>query len=212
MIGNRPIIIIGAGGHAKVLISSLIALQREIIGILHPDKSFIGQSVAGIYILGNDDKVKEYAPDMIELVNGIGSVKLPEKRKEIFLNFKNNGYSFASLIHPSAIVMNDVKIGEGVQIMAGAIVQTGCEIDDNVIINTGAVLDHDCRIGSHSHIAPGSVLSGGVEIGTMTHIGTASTIIQGIKVGDGAVIGAGAVVLRDITANVRVAGIPAKII
>ena len=147
MIGNRPVIIIGGGGHARVLISSLKALRREIIGLLHPDTSLIGQCIAGICVLGNDDKVSDYAPDEVELINGLGSVSLPEKRKDIYMKFKKTGYSFASVIHPSAIVVDDVKIGEGVQIMAGAILQSGCLIGDNAIINTGAIVDHDCKIG-----------------------------------------------------------------
>ena len=210
MIGNRPVIIIGGGGHARVLISTLKALRREIIGILHPDTSLIGQCIAGICVLGNDDKVKDYATDTIELVNGLGSVSLPEKRKDTYMKFKKDGYSFASVIHPSAIVVDDVKIGEGVQIMAGAILQSGCLIGDNAIINTGAIVDHDCKIGAHVHIAPGSVISGGVEIGEMVHIGTGANVIQGINIQSGSVIGAGAVVIRNVRAATKVAGNPAK--
>ena len=210
MIGNRPVIIIGGGGHARVLISTLKALRREIIGLLHPDTSLIGQCIAGVCALGNDDKIKDYAPDTIELINGLGSVSLPEKRKDIYMKFKKNGYSFASVIHPSAIVVDDVKIGEGVQIMAGAILQSGCLIGDNAIINTGAIVDHDCKIGAHVHIAPGSVISGGVEIGEIAHIGTGATIIQGVKIGDSAVIGAGAVVIDNVPSNNMFVGVPAR--
>lgn len=206
-----PVIIIGAGGHARVLISVLKALRREIIGILHPDATLIGQCIAGISIIGNDDKVLEYAPDSIELVNGIGSVSSTEKRKEIYMKFKNDGYSFATVVHPSSTIMNDLQLGESVQVMAGVIVQTGCVIGDNAIINTGVIIDHDCMIGDHSHIAPGAVLSGGVQIGEMVHIGTAATVIQGIKISAGAIIGAGAVVIRDVPKGKKVIGNPATI-
>ena len=206
----KKIIIIGGGGHARVLIFALKALQREIIGILDPDVKLIGQTIAGIPVLGNDDAIRNYAPDSVDLVNGIGSVILPEKRKAIYVKFKNAGYSFASVIHPSAIVVDDVKIGEGVQIMAGAILQSGCLIGDNAIINTGAIVDHDCKIGAHVHIAPGSVISGGVEIGEMVHIGTGATIIQCIKIGDSAVIGAGAVVIDNVPSYNIFVGVPAR--
>jgi sugar O-acyltransferase (sialic acid O-acetyltransferase NeuD family) len=208
---NRPVIVIGAGGHTRVLISSINALRREIVGILHPDIMLIGQCIAGIRILGNDDKVRDYVPNAIELVNGIGSVSSTGKRKDIYMKFKNNGYSFASVIHPAAMVMDDVQLGEGVQIMAGAIVQTGCNIGDNAIINTGAILDHNCKVGNHTHVAPGAVLSGDVQIGEMVHIGTAATIIQRIKIGDGTIIGAGAVVLKDVPPGKKVIGVPARI-
>jgi UDP-perosamine 4-acetyltransferase len=207
-----PVIIIGAGGHAKVLIYSLNALRHEIIGIFHPGTTLIGRSIAGIRVIGNDDKLLEYAPDSIELVNGIGSIASTEKRKNIFMKFKNNGYSFATVVHPSAIVMSDVQLGEGVQIMAGAIIQPGCRIGDNVIINTGAILDHDCIIGEHTHIAPGVVLSGGVHIGVASHVGTSAAVIQGIKIGENAVIGAGAVVIKNIPACSKAMGVPARIV
>ena len=211
-MSGRPVIIIGAGGHARVLISSLKTLKREIIGILDEDPTTTTQNIAGIQILGNDDKIKDYTPDDIELVNGIGSVSSTERRKNIYTKFKKDGYSFAQVIHPSATIMNDVQWGEGVQIMAGAIIQTGCVIEDNTIINTGAILDHDCIIGEHTHVAPGAVLSGGVQIASMSHIGTAASIIQGIKIGAGAIIGAGAVVIKDIPANTKVVGVPARLI
>lgn len=210
MISNKPVIVVGAGGHARVLISSLKALRREIIGILDPDVKLIGQTIADIPVLGNDDTISNYASDSVELANGIGSVALPEKRKAIYMKFKNAGYSFAKVVHPSVVVMEDVQLGEGVQIMAGAIVQTGCAIGNNAIINTGAVVDHDCIIGAHVHIAPGAVLSGGVAIGEMSHIGTAASIIQGIKIAEHVVVGAGTVVIKDITPGKKVAGNPAK--
>ncbi|TDA65895.1 sugar acetyltransferase, partial [Sulfuricurvum sp. IAE1] len=84
MQANKNIIIIGGGGHARVLIASLKSLRREIMGLLHPDTSLIGQCIAGICVLGNDDKIRDYAPDAIELVNGLGSVTLPEKRKDTY--------------------------------------------------------------------------------------------------------------------------------
>ncbi len=207
---NRPIIIIGAGGHAQVLIYSLNALRREIIGILHPDASMIGQSIAGIPILGSDDKVKDYGSDVICLVNGVGSVSSMERRKDIYMKFKKKGYLFAKVIHPSAIVMDSVKLGEGSQIMAGAIIQSGCVIGDDSIINTGAIVDHDCIIGAHTHVAPGVVLSGGVHIGDMVHVGTSATVIQGVEIGDTAIIGAGAVVVRNILPGRKVVGVPAQ--
>jgi sugar O-acyltransferase (sialic acid O-acetyltransferase NeuD family) len=212
LIVDKPVIIIGAGDHAGVLISSLKALGREIIGILNPDKSLIGHTVDGICILGDDDKIKDYSIDSINLVNGIGSITLPAKRKDIYVKFRNDGYSFVSVIHPSATIIDYVKIDEGVQIMAGAIVQTGCTIAENVIINTGAIVDHDCKIGPHVHIASGAVLSGCIKIGAMSHIGTGATIVQGIKIGDDVIVGAGAVVIKDIPHGKKVVGNPARIV
>lgn len=207
-----PVIILGAGGHAKVLINTLFLLQRRILGITEADKQKHGGCLSEVPIIGDDEAIMKYKSNEIELANGIGSVDLPKRRMEIYQKCKEQNYKFASIVHPSAMVMNDIQLGEGVQIMAGAIIQPGCSIGDNVIINTGAVIDHDCAIGDHAHVATGAVISGGVQIGAMTHIGTAATIIQGIKIGPESIIGAGAVVIEDIPKNVMAAGIPAKII
>ncbi len=209
---NLPVIILGAGGHAKVLISTLLLLRRKILGITEVDKQKYGGHLFGIPMIGDDEAILKYKSDEIELANGIGSVDLPKSRMEIYQKCKEQGYKFASIIHPSAVIMNGVQLGEGVQIMAGAIIQIGCRIGDNTIINTGAVVDHDCQIGDHVHIGPGVVISGGVQISTMVHVGTSATIIQGIKIGHESIIGAGSVIINDIPSHVKVAGVPAKII
>lgn len=207
---SRPVIIIGSGGHAKVLIAALLILRREIIGVLEADRDRQGRFLSTLPIIGDDESIKNYKQDEIELVNGIGSVELPYKRMEIYQRFKKLGYRFASVGHPSSMVMGDVQMGEGVQIMAGAIIQPGCYIGDNAIINTGAILDHDCIIGEHTHIAPGAVLSGSVHIGAASHVGTSATIIQGIKIGENALIGAGSVVINNIPAGIKAVGVPAR--
>jgi sugar O-acyltransferase (sialic acid O-acetyltransferase NeuD family) len=206
----RPVIIIGAGGHTKVLIATLVLLRREIIGVMEANHEKQGGFLSAIPIIGDDQAIKNYKPEKIELVNGIGSVGSPHKRMEIYQRFKKQGYKFAGVVHPSAIVMSDVQFGEGVQIMAGAIIQPGVRIGDNAIINTGAILDHDCIIGEHTHIAPGAVLSGGVHIGVASHVGTSATIIQGIRIGGNSIIGAGAVVIKNIPADNKAAGVPAR--
>jgi len=209
---TRPVILIGAGGHAKVLIASLLLLRREIIGIAEAKIEKQSELLWEIPIIGADEAIKKFGSEEIELVNGLGSVGSPHRRMEIYQRFKKEGYRFAGVVHPSALIMRDVELGEGVQIMAGAIIQPGCRIGDNAVINTGAILDHDCIIGEHTHIAPGSVLSGGVRVGTASHVGTSATVIQGIEVGENVVIGAGAVVIKNIPDGVKVVGVPARII
>jgi sugar O-acyltransferase (sialic acid O-acetyltransferase NeuD family) len=205
-----PVIVISAGGHARVLISVLKTLNITILGITEAAPDRVDDKIKGLSIIGGDDKILDYLPDTVALVNGIGSIATTVKRKAIYVKFKNAGYSFANVIHPSAMIMDDVQLGEGVQIMAGAIVQPGCVIGDNSIINTGAIVDHDCMIGEHVHVAPGAVLSGGVHIGAMTHIGTSAAVIQGVQIGQAAVIGAGSVVVNNILPGIKVVGVPAR--
>ncbi len=163
-------------------------------------------------ILGDDSHLEKLSTKKIHLVNGVGSVKSLQQRKEVFLRGKKFGFIFSSMIHPKAILSKSTSVGEGVQIFAGAIVQTNCTIGLNSIINTGAIIDHDCSIGEHVHIASGAVLSGGVSIGNETHVGAGATIKQGISIGDRCVVGAGAVVTRNVNNGEVVVGVPAAVL
>lgn len=205
---NLPIIILGAGGHAKVLIAALLAKSTNILGLTDPSGSI--DTLLGIPIIGNDDAVLKYSPDKVRLVNGMGSINITTKRRELYETFKRSGYSFAEVIHPSAIVAQDVELSEGVQVMAGAIVQPGSKIGENSLVNTKAAIDHDCLIGSHVHIAPGVTLSGCVQVGDGVHMGVGTVVIQGIRIGKKCLIGAGSVVINDILDEQKVFGVPAK--
>lgn len=206
---DKPVIIIGAGGHAKVLYDSLRLLRIEVLGVL--DKSPPPVDRAGdMPIIGDDSAISAYSNDAVELANGLGSVGDTALRASIYYKFKKLGYSFRQVIHPNAIIASDCLLGEGVQVMAGAVVNTGTKIAENAIINTGAVVDHDCFIGSHVHIAPGSTLSGGVQVGDGSHIGTGATVIQGVSIGNNVLVGAGAVVVNDVPSGAKVVGVPAK--
>lgn len=189
------------------------ALQRAGIGIsgaTDADSGLVGTSLLGVTVIGGDEAVEKYTPDSIRLVNGLGSVRNDAARRRLFERFKEKGYEFAQVIHPSAVIAPDVVVSEGAQIMAGAVVQTGTRIGKNAIINTRAAVDHDCRIGEHAHIAPGATLSGAVEIGDGAHVGTGATIIQGIRIGRDCLVAAGAVVVGDARDGAKVAGVPAK--
>jgi sugar O-acyltransferase (sialic acid O-acetyltransferase NeuD family) len=209
---NLPVIILGAGGHAKVLIDTLLLTAVEIAGIVDPDREKHGTSILGIPVIGNDDVVLKKGPGAVMLVNGVGSVKQPALRKQLFDTFKARGFTFASVHHPSAVIAADVLLAEGVQVMAGSVIQPGCVIGRNVIINTKAAVDHDCTIGDHSHVAPGVTLSGSVTVGEGAHIGAGATVLQNVHIGRSSIIGAGAVVLQDVPENVLVYGVPGKVV
>jgi UDP-perosamine 4-acetyltransferase len=210
MTALRPVIVLGAGGHASVLIDALQQTGREIMGITDPDETLWNKDYLGIEVLGDDEKILDIHPDRIELVNGLGSVKTTSARQKLFETWHNKGYSFASVIHPKAIVAPGVKTVEGVQILAGAIINPNVLIGANSIVNTGAILEHDCIIGNHVHIAPGVRMAGGVRVGDGAHIGIGCTILQNLELGDGCVVGAGAVVLHSITTGETVVGVPAR--
>ena len=207
---NTPVIILGAGGHARVLLDTLRLLSIEVLGATIEDAENVHDKLPDIPILGQDTTVFSYSPDSVKLVIGFGTIRVNPRRADLFDYFKSKGYSFASVIHPSVILARDVALSEGLQIMAGAVIQAGCELGENCLINTCAVLDHDCRIGAHTHIASGAVLSGAVVVGARSHVGAGATIIQGVRIGSNSVVGAGAVVIRDVGDNETVIGVPAR--
>lgn len=210
---DYPVILLGAGGHAKVLLDTLLEQNVKILGVTIPNPDKGNKTFCDIPIIGNDDCIKNFNNKAVELVNGIGSVASTELRRKVYEKFKSWGYRFRNVIHSSAVVSYNSTLawGGGFQIMAGAVVNVGTFIDENTIINTRASIDHDCYIGKHVHIAPGTTLSGGVKIGDGTHIGSGSTIIQGVTVGKETVIGAGSLVLRDIGDKILAYGSPAVV-
>ena len=194
----KPIILLGGGGHARVLLNLLRRLQVEILGFTDPQRKE-GDDFFGVNLLGSDTAVLNYAAEHIELVNGLGSLpKDTGLRGELFSTFQQSGYHFKTLVDPTAFVATDAELAEGVQVLAGVIIQAGTIIAENCIVNSGAIVEHDCRIGRHVHIAPGAVLCGGVEVGDHVHIGSGATLIQGLRIGAESIIGAGSVVTRDI--------------
>jgi len=207
---NLPAIVLGAGGHAKVLVDALRGLGTDIRGIVDADPAKHGQTLLDVPIIGDDRTVLASPTDSVLLVNGLGTVRASLQRRQIYESFKSKGYQFATVVHGSAIVAPDVTLGEGAQVMAGAVIQTGCRLGENTIVNTRAAIDHDCAIGSHAHISPGATLCGNVAVGEGTHIGAGATVIQGIRIGRNCTVAAGALVIRDIGDDVIVAGAPAR--
>ncbi|MAF20246.1 MAG: serine acetyltransferase [Parcubacteria group bacterium] len=206
------IVILGGGGHAKVLIGLIrTAGIYEISGILDPSLKR-ETMVVDIRVMGGDNLLsKQIKEGITRACIGVGSVGGNSKRTSLYKTVKEVGFSVPCLIHPQAIVKeNEVNISEGVQVMAGAIIQAGSLIMENTIINTGAIVEHDCVIGKHVHICSGAVISGGVVISNSAFIGAGATIIQGIKIGNNSVVAAGAVVINDVGDGVKVKGVPAE--
>ena len=207
---SGPLLILGSGGHAKVLVDALLLGSRPIAGLVDAACERIGSTLLGLTVLGDDSIVSRYSHSEIQLVNGVGSIRSNLLRRQIFERFTAAGYAFAQVLHPSCLVADSALLGEGVQVMAGAIIQAGSQVGKNTIINTGAIVDHDCHVGAHAHLAPGVTLSGGVRVGDGAHIGTGAIVIQGVRIGEGSLVGAGAVVVRDVPPESTVMGVPAR--
>jgi len=203
-----PIIVVGAGGHAKVLASTLFLLGRHILGFV--DSQLCRPPLLGITQLGQDDAVLSFGTSRVRLANGIGSIAPGSIRRKVYEKFCDKRYLFETVVHPSAFIAPETKIEHGTQVMAGAVIQPGAALGANVIVNTGAVVDHDCLIEAHAHIAPGATLCGAVRIGTEAHIGAGATILQSVTIGSRSMVGAGAVVTRDVPSGATVVGVPAR--
>ncbi|MGC9007037.1 MAG: acetyltransferase [Sulfurihydrogenibium sp.] len=209
----EKIILIGGGGHCKMVISQLTKIERfEIVGIVDNHKP-VGSKVFGVEIIGKDEDLEKFYSSGIKYAFiSVGSVKDNSKRQELFSLAKEIGYRFPVILSPQSIVDKSVHIEEGTIIMPGCIVNVESYIGKNCIINSGAIIEHGCKIGDHCHIASGANVAGEVEIGDLAFIGAGSVVIQGIRIGKNATVGAGSVVINDIPENVIAVGNPARIV
>lgn len=196
----EEIIIIGGGGHAKVLIDCLEQENQYKIAYVVDDNLDL-YDVLGYRI---HPRHHLHSFSNLSLIIAIGNAATRKKIADAY------DARFVTTIHPSAIFSKYAKLGEGSQIFAGAIVNAGATIGKHCIINTGAIVEHDCLIHDFVHLSPSSSLAGGVTVGSSTHIGIGATVIENITIGSNVIIGAGAVVVDDIPDNCTAVGIPAK--
>ena len=200
---SKPVLILGSGGHASVLLEILQEQGTEILGYVDPRAAMSG-GFALLQHWSADEDVLRHAPDEIELALGIGSLPGHGLRKKMFDRFKAEGYTFRTVVAGSAVVSRSAVLEEGAQLMPGCVVNAHAQIGRNTIINTRASVDHDCQVGADNHVAPGAVLCGGVRTGTQVHVGTAACVIQAVRIGNDAVVGAGATVTSDVPDHVTV--------
>lgn len=195
-------VVVGAGGHAKVVISTLRAAGMRAAVVVDDDLSKKGQQILGVPVIG-DLKSVDGAGFEVGVI-AIGNNSYREKAAaRLALNW-------ITVVHPYAHIHESVKLGLGTVVFAGAIIQADTIIGNHVIVNTGATIDHDCRIGDFAHMAPGVHLAGNVTVGRASLVGIGSVAIPGIRIGERTTIGAGSVIVRDVPDNVIACGNPAR--
>jgi sugar O-acyltransferase (sialic acid O-acetyltransferase NeuD family) len=205
------VVLIGGGGHARVVLDAARAQGHEVVAVLDADPVRRGQTLDGVPIVGDEaDLPRLRAVGAEGVVLGVGSVTAASPRADLFARIVATGIALPTVQHPSAVVASAVSIGEASVLFANVVVNPGSRIGRNVILNTAAVVDHDCVIGDHVHISPGVRLAGGVTVGSGSHVGIGAVVIQGIRIGVDAFIAAGAVVVQDVADGARVAGVPAR--
>jgi UDP-perosamine 4-acetyltransferase len=205
------VVIIGAGGHGKVVLDILSAAGgHRVVGFLDADLSLRGTSVCGVSVLGPVNLLSKLWQQKVR--HGIVAIGDNRTRRRYGELLREQGFELINAIHPSAVVSSSAKLGVNVVVAAQAAVCADAHVDSFAIVNTGAIVDHECRIGAGVHVTPGVKLAGRVRVGEDAFLGLGACVIQCLSIGSNAIVGAGAVVLRDVPDGVTVAGVPARVI
>ncbi|MEY4564102.1 MAG: hypothetical protein RLZZ618_3379 [Pseudomonadota bacterium] len=202
---DARVVIVGAGGHAKVVMDALQSGDPSSQRCFADDDlARAGQLLLGCAIEGPIAKAV-HAGDHFHVAIGNNPV-----RQRLHAQLSSAGAQARTVIHPRAVVSSHAVLGHGVFVAAAAVVAPTATVHDGVIVNHGAVVDHDCVVGAFTHIAPNATLGGGVTVGALVLIGAGATVLPGVDIGEGAVIGAGAVVVRSVPAGEIFCGVPAR--
>jgi sugar O-acyltransferase (sialic acid O-acetyltransferase NeuD family) len=197
----KPIVLIGAGGHAASCIDVLEKSKKfKIVGLVGT-KMEIGRKVLGYEVIGDEDILPLLKSKVNNAIVAVGQITSPDTRISIFTKLVNMGFVLPPIISPVALVSKHSKIGHGTIVFHGARINAGTAIGANCIINTSAVIEHGSIVGSHCHISTGALLNGEVSIGDGTFIGSGAIIRNGISIGNTSVIGMGSQISRNLPDN-----------
>ena len=199
------LIIIGASGHGKVVADIAIKLNKWQSIVYFDDDDSI-KTCMGLQVIGKTVDAIKYK-DKAEFFIAIGNNLI---RERIYKELENIGIETITLIHPSAIIGNDVEIGLGTVVMAGTVINSSSRIGKACIINTSSSVDHDNLIGDFVHIAPGVRLAGTVKVGNGSWLGIGSVVSNNLSICSNCKLGAGAVVVKDIEESGTYIGVPTK--
>lgn len=193
------ILVYGGGGHGKSIIDLMRSVgTHKIVGIID-DGMVAGSLVMGCVVLGDENVLTTlYAEGVQEILNAVGGIGDVKSRISIFGRLMDIGFSFPSMIHPSAVVECSASLGAGIQVFPQSYVGTEASVGFGVIVNNGVTISHDCKVGDYAGLAPGVILAGGVSVGEGTQIGLGVTVNLNVSIGAYAQIGNSAVIKTDV--------------
>lgn len=206
MPAETAVVVIGAGGHGKVVVATLQAAGLEPSLVLDDAPALWGGAVLGVEIAGPTAELHRLGARRAVLAVGGNRA-----RGDLAADLAAGGdVDWVTAVHPAAIVHPTVGLGPGTVVFAGAVLQPDTAIGAHAIVNTAASIDHDCRLGDLVHVAPGVRLAGGVEVGEGALLGIGCNVLPGLRIGAWATIGAGATVTGDVGDGWTVVGTPAR--
>jgi sugar O-acyltransferase (sialic acid O-acetyltransferase NeuD family) len=205
---SKNIVIVGMGGHGKVVASIVRDLDYNIVGYVDIKD---GGKIDDINYIGTDSELKEIKTkyNCTCAAIGVGHLYDASLRMKIYAKIKDAGYNLPVLASPFSKVDKFTNIGEGTVVMPGAVINTGTKIGKCGIINTCASIDHDCIIEDFVHISPNATLCGSVFVGYNAHVGAGATVKQCIKISRETVVGLNAAVVKNCDSNSIYFGVPA---
>ena len=196
------IVVVGSGGHAKVVIATARAAGLDVAAIVDDDPARWGHRVLGVEVTGPATAVLD-DPEQLAVL-AIGANRTRQRLAAVAR------CRFATIVHPGAIVDATVGLGAGTVVFAGAVIQPDAVIGAHAIVNTGASIDHDCVLGEAVHVGPGTRLAGNVTLGDEVFLGIGAVVVPGVAIGARTTIGAGAAVVGDLPADIVAFGVPAR--
>lgn len=209
-LSNRPVLLVGAGGHARVCLEALRDMgDLDVVGAVSADGT--GHAGLGVPMLGMESDLRNITErtQVTTLCVAIGD---NATRSAATRGFTESGYVTTQAVSRFAMISLTASIGDGVQLLAGSVVNAATELGAGTIVNTNASIDHDCLVGEFVHVAPGAAIGGGVTIGDLAFVGLGARVLPGLTIGAGAMVGAGAVVIADVAPGATVVGVPARVV
>ena len=186
--------IVGAGGHAKVVVEAARARQPKIKLRVFDREDQAVRKLLGIAV----ERVPSTLTGAVHVAIGDNAARerVAQSVSDLF-----------TVVHPAAAISPSARLEPGVFAAALCVIAAEARVGRGTIVNHGAVVDHDCMVGKWCHIAPNATLGGGVTVGRSVMIGAGATVLPGVRIGDRAIVGAGAVVLADVAAGLTVTGV-----